>query len=145
MKNYEDAISQSSKKIDIKSEKVDLKKLINRGDKYGDYAWSVISKIIKYSSSLVPGITDKFNDIDEAMRLGFNWSRGPFEMLKEIGVNNFFQKIDNYEGNKFLENLFIIYKLAGSTCVLNFLFCNFCKCMSLDFKLYINFSITKDF
>ena len=94
-----------SKKIDIKSEKVDFKKLISRGDKYGDYAWSVISKIIKYASSLVPGITDKFNDIDEAMRLGFNWSRGPFEMLKEIGVKNFFEKIDEFEGNKFLENL----------------------------------------
>ena len=93
------------KKIDIKSEKVDLLNLINRGDKYGDYAWSVISKIIKYASSLVPGITDKFNDIDEAMRLGFNWSRGPFEMLKEIGVNNFFEKIDNFENNNFLENL----------------------------------------
>ena len=103
--NLETGEYSPSKKIDIKSEKVDLKKLINRGDKYGDYAWSVISKIIKYSSSLVPGITDKFNDIDEAMRLGFNWSRGPFEMLKEIGVNNFFQKIDNFEGNKFLENL----------------------------------------
>ena len=103
--NLETGKYSPSKKIDIKSEKVDLKKLINRGDKYGDYAWSVISKIIKYSSSLVPGITDKFNDIDEAMRLGFNWSRGPFEMLKEIGVNNFFQKIDNFEGNKFLENL----------------------------------------
>ena len=103
--NLETGEYSLSKKIDIKSEKVDLKKLINRGDKYGDYAWSVISKIIKYSSSLVPGITDKFNDIDEAMRLGFNWSRGPFEMLKEIGVNNFFQKIDNFEGNKFLENL----------------------------------------
>ena len=103
--NLETGEYSPSKKIDIKSEKVDLKKLINRGDKYGDYAWSVISKIIKYSSSLVPGITDKFNDIDEAMRLGFNWSRGPFEMLKEIGVNNFFQKIDNFEGNKFLEDL----------------------------------------
>ena len=94
-----------TKKIDIKSEKVDLLKLINRGDKYGDYAWSVISKIIKYASSLVPGITDKFNDIDEAMRLGFNWSKGPFEMLKEIGVSNFFDKIDNFENNKFLEDL----------------------------------------
>ena len=103
--NLETGEYSPSQKIDIKSEKVDLLKLINRGDKYGDYAWSVISKIIKYASSLVPGITDKFNDIDEAMRLGFNWSRGPFEMLKEIGVNNFFQKIDNYEGNKFLENL----------------------------------------
>ena len=103
--NLETGDYSLSKKIDIKSDKVDLKKLISRGDRYGDYAWSVISKIIKYASSLVPGITDKFNDIDEAMRLGFNWSRGPFEMLKEIGVNNFFQRIDNYEGNKFLENL----------------------------------------
>ena len=75
-----------SKKIDIKSDKVDLKGLINRNDKYGEYAWSVISKIIKYASSLVPGITDKFNDIDEAMRLGFNWTKGPFEILKEIGA-----------------------------------------------------------
>ncbi len=94
------------KKIDLKSDKVDLLKLINRDDKYGKYAWSVISKIIKYASSLVPGITDKFNDIDEAMRLGFNWSRGPFEMLREIGVNNFFDKIGKFQKNKFLEDLF---------------------------------------
>ena len=95
----------TSKKIDVKSDKVDLKKLINREDKYGEYAWSVLSKIIKYSSSLVPGITKEFNDIDEAMRLGFNWAKGPFEMLEEIGVKNFFDKVDNFEGNKFLENL----------------------------------------
>ncbi len=103
--NLETGDYSPSKKIDIKSEKVDLKKLINRDDKYGKYAWSVISKIIKYASSLVTEITDEFNDIDEAMRLGFNWSKGPFEMLEEIGVENFFSKIDNYEGNKFLENL----------------------------------------
>ena len=94
-----------SKKINIKSEKVDLKSLINRDDKYGKYAWSVISKIIKYASSLVPSITKEFNDIDEAMRLGFNWTKGPFEMLEEIGVVNFFEKIDEYQNNKFLENL----------------------------------------
>ena len=103
--NLETGDYSTSKKIDIKSEKVDLKKLINRDDKYGKYAWSVISKIIKYASSLVTEITDEFNDIDEAMRLGFNWSKGPFEMLEEIGVENFFSKIDNYDGNKFLENL----------------------------------------
>jgi len=94
-----------AKKIDVKSDKVDLKKLINRKDKYGDYAWSVISQIIKYASSLVPGITKEFNDIDEAMRLGFNWAKGPFEMLEEIGVKNFFEKLDNFKGNEFLENL----------------------------------------
>ena len=94
--NLETGDYSPSKKIDVKSDKVDLKKLINRDDKYGKYAWSVISKIIKYASSLVPEITDEFNDIDEAMRLGFNWSKGPFEMLEEIGVENFFNKIDNY-------------------------------------------------
>ena len=95
----------TSKKIDIKSDKVDLKKLINREDKYGEYAWSVLSKIIKYASSLVPGITKEFNDIDEAMRLGFNWAKGPFEMLEEIGVKNFFDKVEEFKGNNFLENL----------------------------------------
>ncbi len=94
-----------SKKFNLGSEKMDIVGLINRKDKYGEYAWSVISKIIKYASSLVPGITDKFNDIDEAMRLGFNWSKGPFEMLKEIGVKDFFDRIDAFENNKFLENL----------------------------------------
>ncbi len=103
--NLETGDYSPSKKIDLKSDKVDLKGLIERKDKYGDYAWSVISKIIKYASSLVPGITKEFNDIDEAMRLGFNWAKGPFEMLEEIGVNNFFDKIDDYSGNNFLENL----------------------------------------
>ncbi|MDC0445727.1 3-hydroxyacyl-CoA dehydrogenase NAD-binding domain-containing protein [Candidatus Pelagibacter sp.] len=103
--NLETGKYHPTQKINIKSEKVDLKALINRDDKYGEYAWSVISKIINYASSLVPGITDEFNDIDEAMRLGFNWSKGPFEMLEEIGVANFFDKFKNYEGNKFLENL----------------------------------------
>ena len=94
-----------TKKIDLGIETVNLNILINRKDKYGEYAWSVISKIIKYASSLVPGITDKFNDIDEAMRLGFNWAMGPFEMLKAIGVKNFFNRIDTFKNNKFLESL----------------------------------------
>lgn len=103
--NLETGEYTNSKKIDLGVETVDINNLINRKDKYGEYAWEVISKIIKYASSLVPGITDKFNDIDEAMRLGFNWAMGPFEMLKSIGIENFFSRIDNFENNKFLENL----------------------------------------
>ena len=103
--NLETGEYSTSQKINLGIERIDINKLINRKDKYGEYAWSVISKIIKYASSLVPGITDKFNDIDEAMRLGFNWSKGPFEMLKEIGVKSFFERIDNFKNNNFLENL----------------------------------------
>ena len=103
--NLETEKYSSTKKIDLGIDTVNLNLLISRKDKYGEYAWSVISKIIKYASSLVPGITDKFNDIDEAMRLGFNWAMGPFEMLKSIGVKNFFERIDSFENNKFLEKL----------------------------------------
>jgi 3-hydroxyacyl-CoA dehydrogenase len=103
--NLETGEYSTSQKIIVGLDKVDLKSLIAREDKFGEYAWSVISKIIKYSSSLVPGITKDFNDIDEAMRLGFNWAKGPFEMLEEIGVENFFNKIDEFDGNEFLENL----------------------------------------
>ena len=103
--NLETGEYSVSQKINIGSDKVDLKSLISREDKFGKYAWSVISKIIKYSSSLVPGITKDFNDIDEAMRLGFNWTKGPFEMLEEIGVEDFFNRVDEVEGNEFLENL----------------------------------------
>ncbi len=103
--NLESGDYSHSKKIDMGFDTVNLKELINRKDKYGEYSWSVISKIIKYASSLVPGITDKFNDIDEAMRLGFNWAMGPFEMLKSIGVNEFFNRIDHFKNNAFLENL----------------------------------------
>ena len=103
--NLETGEYSASQKSNISSDKVDLRSLISREDKFGEYAWSVISKIIKYSSSLVPGITKNFNDIDEAMRLGFNWAKGPFEMLEEIGVENFFNKIDEFQGNEFLENL----------------------------------------
>ena len=103
--NLESSEYSKVKKIDLGIDTVDLKNLIDRKDKYGEYAWSVISKIIKYASSLVPSVTDKFNNIDEAMRLGFNWAMGPFEMLKEIGVRNFFNRIDEFKNNKFLENL----------------------------------------
>ncbi len=98
------------KKIDLKIDKVDLKNLINRKDKYGKYSWSVLSKIIKYSSSLIPEITKEFNDIDEALRLGFNWSKGPFEMLQEIGPKNFLERIDGFDDNKFLKELHLSKK-----------------------------------
>jgi len=96
-----------SKKIDLGfDEKVNLKKLVLRNDKYGEYAWSVISKIILYASSLVPDVTKDYNNIDEAMRLGFNWTKGPFEMLEELGVKFFVEKDSELKVNKFVKDLY---------------------------------------
>ena len=96
-----------SKKIDLKiEEKVSLKKLVSRNDKYGKYAWSVVSKIILYASSLIPSVTRDYNNIDEAMRLGFNWSKGPFEMLEELGVKFFVEKDNQLKTNEFIKSLY---------------------------------------
>ena len=101
-KNY-----SPSKKIDLNiDEKINLKELISRKDKYGEYSWSVISKIILYASSLIPNVTKDYNNIDEAMRLGFNWSKGPFEMLEEIGVKFFVEKDSKLKINEFIKKLY---------------------------------------
>ena len=97
----------TSKKIDFNiDEKVNLKELVSRNDKYGKYAWSVISKIILYASSLIPSVTKDYNNIDEAMRLGFNWTKGPFEILEELGVKFFVEKDSKLKINEFIKNLY---------------------------------------
>jgi len=96
-----------SKKIDLNiDEKINLKELVSRNDKYGKYAWSVISKIILYASSLIPSVTKDYNNIDEAMRLGFNWIKGPFEMLEELGVKFFAEKDSQLTMNEFIKKLY---------------------------------------
>ena len=50
------------------------------------YAWRVMSKTLSYAASLVPEIADDIVAIDAAMREGFNWKYGPFELLDQIGV-----------------------------------------------------------
>ena len=96
-----------SKKIEFNiQENVSLKDLVSRNDKYGKYAWSVVSKIILYASSLIPSVTKDYNNIDEAMRLGFSWSKGPFEMLEELGVKFFVEKDKNLQINEFIKKLY---------------------------------------
>jgi 3-hydroxyacyl-CoA dehydrogenase len=96
-----------SKKIDLNiKDKISLKDLVSRNDKYGKYAWAVISKIILYASSLIPNVSKDYNNIDEAMRLGFNWTRGPFEMLEELGVKYFVEKDNQIQLNEFIKKMY---------------------------------------
>jgi 3-hydroxyacyl-CoA dehydrogenase len=45
----------------------------------------VLARVLAYAASLVPDVTVSPQDIDDAMKLGFNWQRGPFEMIDAIG------------------------------------------------------------
>jgi len=94
--NYKKYTYYESKKIDLSlPDLMDIDYLLTRNDIYGQYAWNIIKKTILYASSLVPDVTENFNDIDDAMRCGFNWQKGPFEILHEIGINKFIKKLDS--------------------------------------------------
>jgi 3-hydroxyacyl-CoA dehydrogenase len=49
------------------------------------YAWRVMSRTLAYACSLLPEIADDIAAVDRAMRLGYNWKWGPFELLDRIG------------------------------------------------------------
>lgn len=56
-----------------------------------------MSNTLAYAADLVPEIADDIVNIDRAMRWGFNWQQGPFEMIDEIGAARFAEKL-NAEG-----------------------------------------------
>jgi 3-hydroxyacyl-CoA dehydrogenase len=57
-----------------------------KGDKVGAFLWSALSDLWTYSANRIPEISDSIVEIDRAMRLGFNWEFGPFELWDAAGV-----------------------------------------------------------
>src|SRR5208283_5302154 len=55
-------------------------------DKAGTFLWAALSDLWTYSANRIPEISDSVVEIDEAMRLGFAWELGPFELWDAAGV-----------------------------------------------------------
>ena len=92
--NYTAHSYHPSKKVDLSlPDLMNIEHLLGRQDVYAEYAWNIIKKTILYAATLVPDVTENFNDIDDAMRCGFNWQKGPFEILYDIGIENFLNKL----------------------------------------------------
>ena len=83
----------------IKAAKKGLRALVEFDDKGGEYAWSVLSKTLSYAASLVPEITENIVNVDNALKNGFLWKKGPFQMLDDLGPSWFASKLieDNLE------------------------------------------------
>ncbi|HTT33759.1 MAG TPA: 3-hydroxyacyl-CoA dehydrogenase NAD-binding domain-containing protein, partial [Methylomirabilota bacterium] len=60
-----------------------------KGDKAQHFMWGGLSEMCLYAARRVPEISDSVVDIDRAMRWGFGWELGPFEMMDAIGVKAF--------------------------------------------------------
>lgn len=59
----------------------------------GRYAWAVMAKTLAYAAWLIPEIADDTASVDEAMRLGYNWKFGPFELIDKLGPAWFAAKL----------------------------------------------------
>ncbi|MEM7225476.1 MAG: 3-hydroxyacyl-CoA dehydrogenase NAD-binding domain-containing protein [Pseudomonadota bacterium] len=70
-----------------------LPALIAHADGGGQYAWSVLSQVLVYAASLVPEIAEQVPDVDRAMRLGYNWKFGPFELIDKIGAKTLVERL----------------------------------------------------
>ncbi len=80
------APSATARLDSVDAAKAGLRALVSHPDLGGQYAWRVLSGLLAYAASLVPEIADDIVAVDQAMRTGFNFKRGPFEMIDQLGA-----------------------------------------------------------
>ena len=81
--------------VAMKAEKEGIIHILQDKTKYGDYAWKVMSNVLSYAASLVPEVGDNPVAVDDAMKMGYNWIKGPFELIDEIGVDYFIERLES--------------------------------------------------
>ncbi|MEM7650586.1 MAG: 3-hydroxyacyl-CoA dehydrogenase NAD-binding domain-containing protein [Pseudomonadota bacterium] len=77
----------------VKAGKKGLRAVVETDSDGGKYAWAVLRDTLTYAANLVGEIADTIHDIDEGMKLGYNWKKGPFEMLDDLGSSWFAEKL----------------------------------------------------
>jgi 3-hydroxyacyl-CoA dehydrogenase len=63
------------------------------GDKAQQFLWGSLSETCLYAARRVPEISDRVEDVDRAMRWGFGWELGPFQIMDTLGVPAFAAQI----------------------------------------------------
>ncbi|UHA75059.1 3-hydroxyacyl-CoA dehydrogenase/enoyl-CoA hydratase family protein [Paenibacillus sp. 481] len=71
-----------------------MKALLGAGDRYSELAWNVLKPVLLYSAHKLGEIADTIADIDNAMKWGFNWDLGPFEVWDAIGLVKSAQRME---------------------------------------------------
>ncbi|MEW8191964.1 MAG: 3-hydroxyacyl-CoA dehydrogenase NAD-binding domain-containing protein [Candidatus Thiodiazotropha endolucinida] len=71
----------------------DARLLISNSDRGGQYAWRVMGRTLAYAASLVPEISDDVASVDTAMKLGYAWQYGPFELIDQLDAGWFAWKL----------------------------------------------------
>ncbi|MGN7410392.1 3-hydroxyacyl-CoA dehydrogenase/enoyl-CoA hydratase family protein [Sporosarcina sp. SAFN-010] len=64
-----------------------VKSLVYADDRTGELLWSILAPTLLYSADMHGKIADTIVSIDNAMKWGFGWQQGPFEVWDAIGVS----------------------------------------------------------
>ena len=78
--------------------------MINGKDKAAEFAWRLLRDALLYSFKRIPEIADDVVNIDNAMKWGYNWKMGPFELFDAVGVERFVKRLEK-EGTPIPEKL----------------------------------------
>jgi len=78
---------------DLSEVPADLGEVLFADTPQGHVAWQIFGGTLRYAAGLVPEIADDIVNVDNAIRWGFNWVHGPFEMLDAIGPQRVIDKI----------------------------------------------------
>ena len=62
-------------------------------DRAGQFAWKTLSATLVYAANRIPEIADDVVNVDNAMKWGFNWDLGPFEVWDAVGVEKVVAKL----------------------------------------------------
>lgn len=94
-----------------------LKAVLAGDDPVSRFAWCNLRDTLLYTVKRIPEIADEIVNVDNAMKWGFNWSLGPFEMLDALGVQNFIKQVeaDGLAVPEALKNIDSFYTFAGTT------------------------------
>ncbi len=83
---------ETAKPIDDPGQR--LQTVLSGADKGALFAWKNLRDTLIYTFNRIPEIAEDIVNIDNAMKWGFNWELGPFEMLDAIGVKNFVKRAE---------------------------------------------------
>jgi 3-hydroxyacyl-CoA dehydrogenase len=77
----------------IEDTRARLQALVWSKDRVGAFLWKTLSHTLCYAANRIPEIADTIVEVDRAMRWGFNWELGPFEVWDAIGLEKSVAKL----------------------------------------------------
>lgn len=71
-----------------------VKTMVSGKDKASEFAWRLLRDGLIYTFNRIPEISEDIVNVDNAMKWGYNWELGPFELLDAIGIRYFTERCE---------------------------------------------------